>query len=121
MIEIWLLIISGILAILYWLELLKNIKLEKERDIETFEKNKLETRLKQKIVDMENLRKSFKEEREQTNSNSDFTMDLIKENETLKTKVDLKTKKIAELNSRVQSRDRTINNLKQKYEWETNI
>mgnify|MGYP003515936933 CR=1 FL=1 len=113
MIEIWLIITSGILAILYWLELLKNIKLEKERDIETFEKNKLETRLKQKIVDMENLRKSFKEEREQTNSNSDFTMDLIKENETLKTKVDLKTKKIAELNSRVQSRDKIIAKLKE--------
>ena len=38
---------------------------------------------------------------------------LIKENETLKTKVDLKTKKIAELNSRVQSRDKIIAKLKE--------
>ena len=40
--ELILIIVLFILAILYWLELLKNVKLEKERDIETFEKNKLE-------------------------------------------------------------------------------
>lgn len=67
MIEIWLLIIIFILAILYWLELVKNSKLEdkiereeyqnskleEERDIETFEKNKLERKLKklEKIID----------------------------------------------------------------------
>lgn len=51
--ELILIIVLIILAILYWLELLKNVKLEKERDIETFEKNKFERKVKklEKIID----------------------------------------------------------------------
>lgn len=65
--ELILIIVLFILAILYWLELLKNVKLEdkiereeylnskleEERDIETFEKNKLERKVKklEKIID----------------------------------------------------------------------
>ena len=50
--ELILIIVLFILAILYWIELFKNIKLEKERDIETFEKNKLERKVKklEKII-----------------------------------------------------------------------
>ena len=50
--EVILIIVLFILAILYWIELFKNIKLEKERDIETFEKNKLERKVKklEKII-----------------------------------------------------------------------
>lgn len=51
--ELILIIVLIILAILYWLELFKNSKLEDERDIETFEKNRLERKLKklEKIID----------------------------------------------------------------------
>ena len=88
--ELILIIVLFILAILYWIELFKNIKLEKERDIETFEKNKLERKVKKLESD----------------EHRSYLIQKITE----------KNIKIADLNSKVQSRDKTINNLKKKYE-----
>ena len=80
--ELILIIVLFILAILYWLELLKNVKLEKERDIETFEKNKLER---------ENKKLKSDEHRQS----------LIK-------KIEEKNKQISLLNSKVQYRDKLL-------------
>ena len=80
--ELILIIVLFILAILYWLELLKNVKLEKERDIETFEKNKLER--ENKKLKSDEHRKS-----------------LIK-------KIEEKNKQISLLNSKVQYRDKLL-------------
>ena len=65
MLELILIITSWILSILYWIELLKNVKLEKERDIETYEKNKLERKIKKlenedaKLLKIEKLREKI--------------------------------------------------------------
>lgn len=82
MIETWLLIIIFTLAILYWLELLKNVKLEKERDIEYFEKKALEIKVKRL-------------------ENDEYKSNLIK-------KIEEKNKQISLLNSKVQYRDKLL-------------
>lgn len=84
--ELILIIVLFILAILYWLELLKNIKLEKERDIEFFEKKALE-----------------KENRKLKSEDKDWLLQKIEE----------KNKRIALLCSKVQSRDKIIAKLKE--------
>lgn len=67
MLELILIITSWILSILYWIELLKNVKLEKERDIETYEKNKLERKIKRlenedaELLKIEKLREKIAE------------------------------------------------------------
>ena len=86
--ELILIIVIFILAILYWLELLKNVKLEKERDIECFEKNYIFEKMKKL--------KSFEERK----------VNLMK-------KIEDKNKRIALLCSKVQSKDKIIAKLRE--------
>ena len=86
--EILFIIISWIFSVLYWVELLKNVKLEKERDIECFEKNYIFEKMKKL--------KSFEERK----------VNLMK-------KIEDKNKRIALLCSKVQSKDKIIAKLRE--------